>query len=60
MDSGIENLNGNTDRLLDLEPLRPVLAQVDVSCSKSIIEAWWCSPRHQWLYLNQLDTIASA
>jgi hypothetical protein len=31
MDSGIENLNGDADRLLDLEPLRPVLAQVDVS-----------------------------
>ena len=45
--------------VLDLEPLCRVLAQVDVSYSNSIIEAWWRSLRHQWLYLNQLIDIAA-
>ena len=47
------------DRVLDLDPLARAPAQLDVSYSNSIIEAWWCSLRHQWLCLNQLDTIAS-
>jgi hypothetical protein len=35
-----------------------VLAQVEVTYSNSIIEAWWRSLKHQWLYLNTLDTMA--
>ena len=59
MDGGGENVNGEVDRLFDVEPLRRVLAQVDVSYSNSLIEAWWQSLRHQWLYLNSLDTLAT-
>jgi hypothetical protein len=33
-----------------------VLAQVEVSFSNSMIEAFWRSLRHQWLYLHSLDT----
>ena len=54
-DSGMENVNGNVDALLDTEGLRRVLAQVDVSFSNSMIEAFWRSLRHAWLYLYNLD-----
>ena len=59
MDGGGENVNSEVDRLFDVEPLRRILAQVDVSYSNSLIEAWWRSLRHQWLYLNSLDTLVT-
>jgi hypothetical protein len=34
--------------------IRRVLAQVEVSFSNSMIEAFWRSLRHQWLYLHSL------
>ena len=34
-----------------------MLAQVDVTFSNSMIEAFWRSLKHQWLYLNSLDSI---
>ena len=37
--------------------LERVLAQVDVAYSNSMIEAFWRSLKHQWLYLNSLDSI---
>ncbi len=58
-DSGVENVNEGVDGVLDLHALRRVLAQVDVTYSNSIIEAWWRSLKHQWLFLNQLDNIAA-
>jgi hypothetical protein len=33
-----------------------VLAQVEVSFNNSMIEAFWRSLRHQWLYLHSLET----
>jgi putative transposase len=36
-----------------------VLAQVEVSFSNSMIEAWWRSLKHGWLYLHQIDTLAT-
>jgi hypothetical protein len=33
-----------------------VLAQVEVSFSNSMIEAFWRSLRHQWLYLHSLES----
>ena len=59
MDGGGENVNSEVDGLFDVKPLRRILAQVDVSYSNSLIEAWWRSLRHQWLYLNSLDTLAT-
>jgi putative transposase len=47
------------DALFEVGPLRRVLAQVEVSFSNSMIEAWWRSLRHGWLYLHQLDTFAA-
>ena len=58
-DSGTENVNGNVDDLLDREGLRRVLAQVEVSFSNSMIEAFWRSLRYAWLYLHNLDNVAT-
>jgi len=58
-DSGIENVNGEVDDLLDLGKLRRVLAQVEVSFSNSMIEAWWRSLKSNWIYINQLDTFTA-
>jgi putative transposase len=56
-DSGIENINGAVDETLFSACLERVLAQVDVTFSNSMIEAFWRSLKHQWLYLNSLDSI---
>jgi hypothetical protein len=56
-DSGVENVNEEVNALFDIGPLRRVLAQVEVSFSNSMIEAFWRSLKHQWLYLNSLDSI---
>jgi putative transposase len=58
-DSGVENVNHEVDNLLGLGQLRRVLAQVEVSYSNSMIEAWWRSLKHGWLYLHSLDTFAA-
>ena len=55
-DSGSENVNGDVNVLLQTGILRRVLALVEVAFSNSMIEAWWRSLRHQWLYLHTLDT----
>ena len=39
--------------------IRRVLAQVDIHFSNSMIESWWRQLKHQWLFLNTLDTIAT-
>src|SRR5471030_1122294 len=58
-DSGVENVNGDVDALLGLGRLRHVLAQVEVTFSNSMVEAWWRSLKHNWLFLNHLDTLAT-
>ena len=58
-DSGIENVNGEVDDLLDLGKLRRVLAQVQVSFSSSMIESWWRSLKSKWIYINQVDSFAA-
>jgi hypothetical protein len=55
-DSGVENVNGEVDQLIADGLLHRVLAQVEVSFSNSMIEAFWRSLRHQWLYLHSLDS----
>jgi putative transposase len=58
-DSGVENVNEKVNAWFDAGPLRRVLAQVEVSFSNSLIEAWWRSLKHGWLYLHQPDTLAA-
>ena len=59
MDSGVENLNGDVDRFLEYSALKRIIAQIDVTFSNSLIEAWWRSLKHQWLFLNHLDSIVT-
>ena len=56
-DGGSENLVVHQDD--DLASVaEPVVAQVDVVQSNSMVEALWSQLRHRWLYLHQLDTFA--
>ncbi len=55
-DGGSENF-GEVDQLLeDSSSLSRVLAQVDIVCSNSLIEAFWRQLKHAWLFLNTLDS----
>ena len=58
-DAGVENVNARVDELIDSGALRRVLAQTEIAFSNSMIESWWRTLKHQWLYLNTLDTVAS-
>jgi transposase InsO family protein len=55
-DAGSENVNRNVDDELAGIDLERVLAQVDVTYSNSMIEAFWRSLKHSWLYLHSLET----
>jgi len=57
-DQGVENCNGDVDALIASGLLRRVLAMADVRFSNSMIEAWWRSLKHQWLFLHSLDSVA--
>jgi transposase InsO family protein len=57
-DSGVENVNGEVNATLFSACLDRILAQVEVGFSNSIVEAFWRSLKHQWLFLNTLDTMA--
>ncbi len=59
VDSGVENVNSEVDQLITRGLLERLLAQVDVSFSNSMVEAFWRSLRHQWLYLHSLDSMAA-
>ena len=56
--SGVENVNSAVDGTLFSACLERILAQVEVAYSNSMIEAWWRSLKHQWLYMNSLDSLA--
>jgi transposase InsO family protein len=58
-DAGSENVNRDVDILLDGEEWTRALAQVDVTFSNSMIEAFWRSIKHSWPYLHSLDSIAA-
>ena len=57
-DSDVENINGEVDDTLFSACLDRILAQVEVGFSNSIVEAYWRSLKHQWLFLNSLDSVA--
>ena len=58
-DSGTENVNGEVDKLLKDEALTRILAQVEVTFSNSMIEAFWRSLKHSWIYLHNLDNFTA-
>ena len=56
-DGGVENFNGAVDELIHSGLLHRVLAGTEITYSNSMIESWWRVLKHQWLYLNTLDTV---
>jgi putative transposase len=58
-DAGVENVNAQIDALITSGVLRRVLAYTELRFSNSMIEAWWRSLKHQWLFLHPLDTVAT-
>jgi transposase InsO family protein len=58
VDGGVENYNSAVDELVASGLLQRLLAQTDISFSNSLIESWWRSLKHQWLFLNTLNTVS--
>ncbi len=58
-DGGVENVNAQVDALITTGVLRRGLAFTDLQFSNSMIEAWWRSLKHQWLFLHSLDSVAT-
>jgi len=58
VDGGVEN-KGGVDDLVESGVLKRVLAMTELTFSNSMIEAWWRSLKHGWLFLHPLDTAAT-
>ena len=58
-DAGVENVNAQVDELITTGVLRRVLAFTELRFSNSMIEAWWRSLKHQWLFLHSLDSVTT-
>jgi putative transposase len=58
-DAGVENVNAHVDDLITTGVLRRVLAFTELKFSNSMIEAWWRSLKHQWLFLHSLDSVTT-
>jgi putative transposase len=58
-DAGVENVNAQVDELIATGVLRRVLAFTELKFSNSMIEAWWRSLKHQWLFLHSLDSVST-
>jgi putative transposase len=56
-DAGVENVNAQVDALLATGVLRRLLAMTELKFSNSLIEAWWRSLKHHWLFLHALDSV---
>ena len=57
---GVENVNAQIDALLATGVLRRLLAMTaELKFSNSMIEAWWRSLKHHWLFLHALDSVAT-
>ncbi len=59
VDGGVENFNSAVDQVVETGLLKRVLAQTEITFSNSLIESWWRVLKHQWLYLNTLDTVST-
>lgn len=58
-DAGVENVNADIDALITAGILRRLLAFTELTFSNSMIEAWWRTLKHQWLFLHSLDSVAT-
>ena len=59
VDGGVENFNSAMDEVVESGLLKRILAQTEITFSNSLIESWWRVLKHQWLYLNTLDTVTT-
>ena len=59
VDGGVENFNAAVDELVGQGMLKRILAQTDVRESNSLIERFWLQAKHGWLFLHDLDGIAT-
>ena len=59
VDGGVENFNSTVEKVVESGLLKRVLAQTEFTLSNSLIESWWRVLKHQWLYLNTLNTVAT-
>jgi len=57
VDGGVENFNSAVDEVINTGLLKRVLAQTEIRSSNSMIESWWRVLKHQWLYINQMDSL---
>ena len=55
----MENGNAQVDALIHTGILRRRLAFTELKFSNSMIEAWWRSLKHQWLFLHSLDSVTT-
>ena len=58
-DAGVENVNAQVDALISTGVLRRMLALTELKFSNSMIEPWWRSLKHQWLFLHSLDSVTT-
>jgi putative transposase len=58
-DAGVENVNAQVDALISTGVLRRMLALTELKFSNSMIEAWWRSLKHQWLFLHSFDNVTT-
>ena len=58
-DPGVENVNASVDELITKGVLLRLQAFTDLKFSNSMIDAWWRSLKHQWLFLHPLDSVAA-
>ena len=59
VDGGIENFHSAVMKLVEEGLLALILAQTAVLFSNSMIESFWRVMKHQWLFLNRLDTVSA-
>ena len=52
-------MNAQVDELITSGMLRRLLARTELQFSNSMIEAWWRSLKHQWLFLHALDSVTT-
>jgi hypothetical protein len=56
---GLQQRDASPETKISTGVLRRVLAFTELKFSNSLIEAWWRSLKHQWLFLHSLDSITT-
>ena len=57
VDSGTENLNRHVDTLVKTGLIKRTIEQIDISFSNSMIESFFRTIKHRWLFMLSLDDI---